>query len=141
MEEGICNGTTNTLMEEKEQEGCLHSFFSEAIAIVLEIPLDQAMGFHLAQVLTELDKRIGRGLEIEGFEKSLMQITSSPRGDAGAGMHQHFHEADQAGVVDLDPCDFGMTRNDGESDPLEQREIDVDLKGLGLKGGKAVDDG
>ena len=141
MEKGIRNGATDALMEEKEQERYLYSFFSESIAIVLEIPLDQAMGFHLTQVITELGKRIGRGLEIEGFEKSLMQITSSPRGDAGAGMHQHFHEADQAGVVDLDPCDFGMARNDRESDPLEQREIDVDLKGLRLKGGEAVGDG
>ena len=48
MEKGICNGATDTLMEEKEQEGCLNSFFSEAIAIALEIPLNQAMGFHLA---------------------------------------------------------------------------------------------
>ena len=47
MEKGIRDGATDTLMEEKEQEGCLHSFFSESIAIVLEIPLNQAMGFHL----------------------------------------------------------------------------------------------
>ena len=70
-----------------------------------------------------------------------MEITSSPSGEAGAGMNEHFHEADQAGIVDLDPCDFGMTRNDWESDPLEQREIDVDLKGFCLKVGEAVDDG
>ena len=39
------------------------------------------------------------------------------------------------------PIVFGMTRNDRESHPLEQREIDVDLKGSRLKGGEAVDDG
>jgi hypothetical protein len=128
-------------MKEKEQEGCLDSLFSEAIAIVLGIPLNQPMSFHLAQVIAELGKGIGRGLEIKAFQKSLMEITSSPGGDAGAGMHQHLHEANQAGIVDLDPCDFGMTRNDRESHPLEQREIDVDLKGSRLKGGEAVDDG
>jgi hypothetical protein len=48
VEKGICNGTTDTLMKQKEQEGCLNSFFSEAIAIAVEIPLNKAMGFHLA---------------------------------------------------------------------------------------------
>ena len=141
MEKGVCNGATDAFMKEKEQEGCFNSFFSEAIAIALEISLNQAMGFHLAQVIAQLGEGIGRGLEIEGFEKSLMQITSSPSGDAGAGMHQHLHEADQAGIVDFDSCDLSVARNDRESDPLEQREIDVDLKGFRLKGGEAVDDG
>ena len=128
-------------MKQKKEERYLNAFFSEAIAIVLEIPLNQAMSFHLTQIIAELRRRIGKGLEIKGFKKNLMEITGSPSGDAGAGMNEHFHEADQAGIVDLDPCDFGMTRNDGESDPLEQREIDVDLKGLALKRGEAVDDG
>jgi hypothetical protein len=88
-----------------------------------------------------LGEGIGRGLEIKGFEKSLMEITGSPNGDAGAGMHKHFHEADQAGIVDFDSCDFGPTGNDRESQTLEQREIDVDLKGLRLKGGETVGDG
>lgn len=59
-----------------------------------EIPLNQAMSFHLAEVVAELGKGIGRGLEIKGFEKRLMEITSSPSGDTGAGMDEHFHEAD-----------------------------------------------
>jgi len=70
-----------------------------------------------------------------------MEITSSPSGDAGSGMNEHFHEADQACIVDFDPCDFGMAGNDRESHPLEQGEIDVDLKGLRLKGGEAVSNG
>lgn len=108
---------------------------------MLEIPLNQGMGFHFTQVITELGERIGRGLETKGFEKSLMEITSSPRGDTGAGMNEHFHEADQAGIVDFNSWDFGMAGDDGESQTLEQREIDVDLKGFRLKGGEAVDNG
>jgi hypothetical protein len=56
-------------------------------------------------------------------------------------MHEYFHEADQAGIVDFDSCDFGMVGNDRESHPLEQREIDVDLKGLRFKGGETVGNG
>ncbi len=88
-----------------------------------------------------MGERIGAGLESKGFEKRLMEITSSPGGDAGAGMNEHLHEADQTGIVDFDPCDFGMTGNDRESHPLEQREIDVDLEGFRLKGGEPVGDG
>jgi len=81
------------------------------------------------------------GLEAEGFQKSLMEITSSPRGNAGAGMNEHFHEADQAGTVDFDPWDFAMAGDNRESQALEQREINVDLEGLCLKGGEAVGNG
>lgn len=48
MEKGIGNGTTDAFMKEKKQEGYLNAFIREAIAIVLEIPLNQAMSFHLA---------------------------------------------------------------------------------------------
>ena len=70
-----------------------------------------------------------------------MEVTSSPSGDAGAGMYKHFHEAEQAGIVDFDSCDFGPAGNDRESQTLEQRKIDVDLKGVRLKGGEAVSNG
>jgi hypothetical protein len=80
-------------------------------------------------------------LEIKGFEKRLMEITSSPSGDTGAGMDEHFHEADQAGMVDFDSCNFGMAADNREGQALKQREIYVDLKGLCLKGGETVSDG
>jgi hypothetical protein len=48
VEKGIGNGTTDTLMKEKKEERHLHSFFCEAIAIVWEVPLNQAVSFHLA---------------------------------------------------------------------------------------------
>ena len=108
---------------------------------MLEIPLNQAMGFHLAEVIAELGERIGMGLKPEGFEKSLMEIISSPRGDAGAGMDQYLHEADQAGIVDFDSCDFGMAGDDRESQTLEEGEIHMDLEGMSLKGGETVGDG
>jgi hypothetical protein len=80
-------------------------------------------------------------LESKGFEKSLMEITSSPRGDTGAGMDEHFHEADQAGMVNFDSCNFGMAADNRKGQTLEQREIHMDLEGLCLKGGETVSDG
>jgi len=52
-------------------------------------------------------------LKTEGFEKSLMEVMSSPGGDTGSGMDENFHEADDARIVDFDTWDFGMARNDG----------------------------
>jgi hypothetical protein len=71
----------------------------------------------------------------------LMKVMSSPRGDAGSRMDEHFHEADDTGIVDFDPWDFGMARNDGSGQALKQREIHMDLEGLSLKGGETVGDG
>ena len=70
-----------------------------------------------------------------------MEVTGSPSGDTGAGMDEHFHEADQAGMVDFDSCNFGVAADDGEGQALEQREIHMDLEGLCLEGGETVSDG
>jgi len=81
-------------------------------------------------------------LESKGFEKSLMEITSSPRGDTGAGMDEHFYEADQAGMVNFDSCNFGMAADNRKGQTLAQREIQMDLEGLCLiKRGETVSDG
>ncbi len=69
------------------------------------------MGFHFAQVVTKLSK--GIGLKTKGLEKCLMEVMSSPRGDTGSGMHQHFHKVDDTGIVDFDSWDFGMAGKDG----------------------------
>jgi len=55
----------------------------------------------------------GIGLETEGFEECLMKLMDSPRGDAGSGMDEHFHEAEKSGMVDFDSWDFGMAGDDG----------------------------
>jgi len=88
-----------------------------------------------------LSERIGTGLEAKGFEKGLMEVMSSPRGDAGSGMNEDFHEADDTGVVDFDSWDFSMAGNDGEGQTLEQREIHMDLESVSFKGGETVGNG
>lgn len=70
-----------------------------------------------------------------------MEITSSPSGDTGTGMDEHFHEADQAGMVDFDSCNFGMAGNNWEGQTLEQGEIHMHLEGLRLEGSESVGDG
>ena len=43
--------------------------------------------------------------------------------------------------MDFNPGDGGTAAEDGQSQLLEEREIDMDLEGLSLKGGEAVGNG
>ena len=107
----------------------------------MRVSLKQPMGFQFAYVIAELRKRIGLGLEVEGFEKGLMEMRGSPGGDGGTGVDKDLHQADQASVMDFDSGDLGLAGDDGESQTLEEREIDMDLESLRLKRGEAVRDG
>ena len=47
-------------------------------------------------------------------------------------MQQHFHQADDPGVVDLDAGNPGGANLDRQSDALQQGEVDMDVEPLGL---------
>ena len=42
-----------------------------------------------------------------------MELLGAPAADRGAGMQQHLHEANHAGVVDLDAGVLGGAHGDG----------------------------
>jgi len=103
--------------------------------------LKQAVGFEFAYVIAELRKRIGLGLEVEGFKQGLMEILGSPGRDRGTGVDKDLHQADQTSVMNFDSGDFGLAGDDGESQTLEDGEIDMDLESLRLKRGEPIRDG
>ena len=53
-------------------------------------------------------------------------------------MQQRFHQADHAGVVNLDPGDLGASGGDGQGEALKQWEIDMDVERGGLEPGEAI---
>jgi len=59
----------------------------------------------------------------------------------GAAVKQDFHQAKHAGVVNFNAEDFRVSRRDGQSQTLEQREVDVDIEGLGLELSETIGDG
>jgi hypothetical protein len=65
----------------------------------------------------------------------------SPGRDNSSGVEEHFHETDEACVMDFDAWDFGVTARDGQCQALEEGEVDMDLKGLSLKGSEMVEEG
>jgi len=70
-----------------------------------------------------------------------MDLARAPSAELGAAVEEDFHEAQHAGVVDLNAGDLGVSGGDGESQALEQREVDVDIQGLGLELSETVGDG
>ena len=49
-------------------------------------------------------------------------------------MQEHLHQADHAGIVNLDSGDSALPPGEGKGQALEEGEVDRDVKGLGLKG-------
>src|SRR5712672_4270689 len=58
-----------------------------------------------------------------------------------AAMQEDFEQADDAGVVDLDPGIADRADGDRQGEALQQRKVDVDVEPLRLKAGKAGGDG
>ena len=46
-------------------------------------------------------------------QEHLMELLGPPTPDGGAGMQQHLHEANHAGIVDLDAGIFRAAHGDG----------------------------
>ena len=55
-------------------------------------------------------------------------------------MKQDFHEAEDARVLNPEARDWGGSGQDGQSETLEQGELDVDIQGLRLELGEPVGD-
>src|ERR1700757_2258622 len=58
-----------------------------------------------------------------------------------AAMQEDFEQADDAGVVDLDPGIADRADGDRQGEALQQRKVDVDIEPLRLEAGKAIGDG
>ena len=67
------------------------------------------MGFEFAEVVTELGEGIVFGDELEGGKDGLMDLSGRPPAELGAAVEQHLHEAEHAGVLNLDAGDFGVS--------------------------------
>ena len=89
-------------MEQHKEEGDLVALGGKAIGIAAAVALQQAVGFHLAEVITELIQAVGGEGEIVGFEHGLVDLLGAPTAQLGTGMEKYLHEADHASVVDLD---------------------------------------
>jgi hypothetical protein len=71
----------------------------------------------------------------------VVDLLGGPAADVAAAMEQHFEQADDARVVDLDPGIADRANGDREGEALQQRKVDVDVEPLRLETGEAGGDG
>lgn len=67
-----------------------------------------------------------------------MDLSGTPPGDGGAGVEERFEKPDHAGVVDPDAREPHGSNRDRQRQPLQQREIGVNVQTLRLEGGEAA---
>ena len=71
----------------------------------------------------------------------MVDLLGGPAADMTAAMQEDFEQADDAGVVDLDPGIADRADGDRQGEALQQRKVDVDIEPLRLEAGEAVGDG
>ena len=141
VEAAVGEGTAEALVEEQEQERDLNAFGGEAVGVAAAVALQQAVAFEFAQIVAELVQAVGFRGELEGGEDGLVNLFGGPAADGIAAMQQHLQQADDPGVVDFDAGIADRADGDGQGDPLQQREVHMDVEALRLEAGEAVGDG
>jgi len=127
-----------SFVEEQKEQGNLNSFWGETVGVAGAVTLQQAVAFELAQVVAELVEAVGGVGEVEGGEDGAVDLLGGPAADVTAAMQEHFEQADDAGVVDLDPGIADRADGDWQGEALQQRKVDMDIEPLRLEAGKAI---
>ena len=94
------------------------------------------MALQLAQVVAELVEAVGFGGEVEGGEDGFVDLFGRPAADGGATVQENLHQADDPRVVDFDSGITDGADGDRQGQPLQQREIHMDIEPLGLEPAK-----
>ena len=105
-EEAVGERAAHALVEEDEEQCNAGSLIGEAIGVAATVALQQSVGFEFVQIVAQLGECVVGGREDEAGEERLMDLGGAPSQDCGAGVQQHLHEAQHAGVVNFDAGDF-----------------------------------
>ena len=87
--------------EQKEQRH-LDPFRGQAVGAAGAVTLEEPVAPQFAQVVAELVEAVAAVGEVEGGEQGVVDVLGGPAADVTATMQEHFEQADDAGVVDLD---------------------------------------
>ena len=110
-------------VKEQEEQGDVNPFWGETVSVAGSVTLQQPVGLELAQVVTELVQPVGAVGEVEGGEDGVVDVLGGPATDLTTAVQEDLEEADDAGVVDLDPGIADCADSDwkGEAGSLQQR--------------------
>src|SRR5437899_11648252 len=137
----VGEGAAEPFVKEQEEQGDLNPFWGETVGVAGSVTLQQPVGFELAQVVAELVERVGAVGGVEGGEDGVVDLLGGPAADLTTAVQEDFEEADDTGLVDLDPGIGDGADRDGKAEALQQRQVDVDVKPLSLETGEAAGDG
>ena len=137
----MASGPQKPFVEEQKEQGNLNAFGGETVGVAGAVTLQEPVAPQLAQVVAELVETVGAVGEVEGSEGGVVDLLGSPAADVTAAMQEHFKQADDAWVVDLDAGIAHRADGDRKSKALQQRKVDMDVKPLRLEAGKAIGDG
>ena len=122
----VGEGAAEPFVKEQEEQGDLNPFWGETVGVAGSVTLQQPVGFELAQVVTELVQPVGAVGEVEGGEDGVVDVLGGPAADLITAVQEDLEEADDAGLVDLDPRIADRADGDWKAEAREQRKVDVD---------------
>src|SRR5208337_1813292 len=141
MEAAVGERSAQPFMEEQEEQRDLDALCGEAVGVARAVALDQSVAPELAQVVAQLVQAIGALGEMEGCERSLVDLLGRPAADVSTAMQEDFEQTDDAHVVDFDAGIAHGADGDRQGDALQQREVGVNVEPLRLEAGEAAGDG
>jgi hypothetical protein len=141
MESAVGERSAKALVEEEEEERDVNAFGGQAVSVAAAIALKQAVSSELAEVIAELVESVMLGRDLEGGDDCLVNLVGRPSADSTAVVQQNLKQPDDPRVMDLDAGKTDGADGDGQSDPLEERKIHVNVEALGLEAGETVGDG
>ena len=141
MEAAVGERAAEPFVEEEKEQRNLNPLGGETVGVAGAVTLDQRVALELAQVVAELVEAVSAVGEVEGGENGVVDLLGRPAADVAAAMEQHFEQADDAPVVDLDAGIADRANSDRQGEALKQREVDMDVEPLRLETGEAGGDG
>src|SRR6266850_1250995 len=141
VEAAVGERAAEAFVEEQKKQGDLNPLGGETVGVAGAVTLQQPVALQLAQVVAQLVETVGAVGEVEGGEDGVVDLLGRPAADVAAAMEQHFEQADDARVVDLDPGIADRANGDRQGEALQQGKVDVDVEPLRLETGEAGGDG
>src|SRR6266850_1490750 len=128
VEAAVGEWAAESFVEEQEEQRNLNPLGGETVGVAGAVALQQTVAFELAQVVAKLVEAVGAVGEVESGENGVVDLLGGPAADMAAAMEEDFEQADDAGVVDLDPGVAHRADGDGQGEALQQRKVDVDIE-------------
>jgi hypothetical protein len=138
MKKGVGQGTADPGVKEDKHRGDFGAVVGQAIAVAPAVSLQEAVRFHLPQVVPELRHGVRLGGERKCLEDGGVNLGRPPAGELRSAVQQDLHQAQQARVLDLDARDFRVARRCGLGQLLKQGEVDMDVEEVGFEGGQPI---